>query len=122
MYRYETYAYDVQGDVIAMVAYEREAKSERFLVVADYAYFYDKLINPFYGHPGIFDFMLYFGSATANNPAVFSKHNIIRRVSKGFGVDANYSYTDTKYPLIATSIPWEDTYLDALWFEYLNCR
>ncbi|MHA4739356.1 hypothetical protein [Dyadobacter sp. MSC1_007] len=123
IYRYETYAYDVQGDVFGMVAYEREAKSEKFKVTADYTFFHDKLISPFYGHPGIFDFNLYFGNESGNGPAVFSKHNIVRRVENGISSSTTYTYTGNRYPLKATHFPWTDNFfVDDIRFEYLNCK
>lgn len=122
VYRIENYSYDVQDDLITMVVSTREPKDTKFRVTEEYAYFYDKLINPFYGHPGLFDFNLYVGTEVCNAPVVLSKHNIIRRVIKGVPTTTSYIYTDTKYPLSSPNIAWLDSNSVGINLEYQNCK
>lgn len=122
VYRIEDYSYDVQDDLITMVVSTREPKDTKFRVTEEYAYFYDKMINPFYGHPGMFDFNLYVGSEVCNAPVVLSKHNMIRRVSKGVPTLTSYIYTDTKYPLNLSNMPWINNFSVGINLEYQNCK
>lgn len=122
IYRVESYTYDVQDDLIAMVVSTRGPKDTKLRVIGEYAYFHDKLINPFYGHPGLFDFNLYAGAEVCNAPIVLSKHNIIRRLIKGVPLTTQYIYTDTKYPLSSPNMVFIDSTSVGINLEYQNCK
>ena len=122
VYKYETYLYNFQGCVEKMESYERTPSSTIFYRTV-YIYQYDKLINPFYGHPGIYDIKTYFGADSGNGVLTFSKHNVVKvTMMNGTSENAVYSYSTTKYPLSAVNVYWQENRFPNLSFEYVNCK
>ncbi|MCF2489900.1 hypothetical protein L0659_17075 [Dyadobacter sp. CY347] len=87
-----------------------------------YLYQYDKLNNPFYGHPGIYDIKTYFGADSGNGVLTFSKHNVVKVTINSTSENIVYSYSPTNYPLTAYNVHWQDNLFPDLSFEYVNCK
>ncbi|WAC12496.1 hypothetical protein [Dyadobacter pollutisoli] len=122
VYRYETYLYDFQGCVEKLESYERTPRSTKFDRTAVYIYQYDKLINPFYGHPGIYDVKTYFGADSGNGVLTFSKHNVIKVTANGMSENIGYTHSSTKYPLSIQNVRWQENHFPDLNLEYVNCK
>lgn len=122
VYLYETYSYDIQGSVERMQTYERTPASAVFKKTSEYIYTYDKMINPFYGHPGIYDYAMYFGTEVGNGVICFSRHNIVKELDYDKSEITNYLYSPTKYPLSGENVQWQQLNFKNMTFEYTNCK
>lgn len=122
IYLYETYTYDIQGSVVKMESYEMKPRSTTFEKTSEYIYSYDKMINPFYGHPGIYDYGMYAGNDIGNSVICFSQHNIVKEAANTDIQTAAFVYSLTKYPLSGKNVQLQQTSADKLTFEYSNCK
>jgi hypothetical protein len=122
VYLYETYLYDIQGSVYVMETYERTPSSASFKRTSQNVYTYDKMINPFYGHPGIYDFGMYFGAEIGNGVICFSQHNIVKETAYPNTEITAYVYSPTKYPLSGQNVQWQQGSAKEMIFEYTNCK
>jgi hypothetical protein len=116
---YETYEYDNRNNIAKLSHYDSDG--EQFSKSGEILYEYDDKMNPFQGHPGLFDIGLLLGSENANNAVVFSKNNITKITFSGKTNTTTYKYNSKNYPVSTENFFVGDD-ANSFVFEYTDCK
>ena len=123
IFAYETYEYNSFGNIKNMTEYYTNHPYVGFTVAREWEYEYDNKINPFFGHPGLMDYGIFYGGEYGNAALVFSRNNRTKGKIKGLGeVITSYQYNSANYPNLGNEVFWANQYLRPIVFEYENCK